>query len=82
MEEKLKSWFETILPDYSKEKVYLSDIRKVAQWYNSLKALGLLVKEEPAGSEKKSDTTEKSEKTTTSAVKKKKKAPAKPKTEK
>jgi hypothetical protein len=43
----LKSWFEGILPEYSKDKVYPSDIRKVAQWYNILLNLNLLVKEEP-----------------------------------
>jgi hypothetical protein len=44
---KLKSWFEGILPEYSKEKVYTSDIKKVALWYNILHKLNLLVKEEP-----------------------------------
>lgn len=43
---KLKAWFETILPEYSRDKVYVSDIKKVAQWYNILHTLGLLVKEE------------------------------------
>jgi len=42
----LKSWFEGVLPEYSKEKVYNSDIKKVAQWYNILQMLDLLVKEE------------------------------------
>jgi hypothetical protein len=42
---KLKKWFEEILPDYSKEKVYASDIKKVALWYNTLQKLNLLVKE-------------------------------------
>ncbi len=44
---KLKAWFEEMLPDYSKDKVYLSDIKKVAQWYNILHNLDMLVKEEP-----------------------------------
>ena len=44
---KLKAWFEGILPEYSKDKVYTSDIKKVAQWYNILHNLNLLVKEEP-----------------------------------
>jgi hypothetical protein len=43
---KLKSWFDGILPEYSKDKVYTSDIKKVAQWYNILHKLDLLVKEE------------------------------------
>lgn len=44
---KLTAWFGEILPEYSRNKVYASDIRKVAQWYNILHKLGLLVKEEP-----------------------------------
>lgn len=44
---KLKSWFEGILPDYSKDKVYTSDIKKVALWYNILHKLDLLIKDEP-----------------------------------
>jgi Domain of unknown function (DUF5606) len=44
---KLKAWFEGILPEYSKDKVYTSDIKKVAQWYNILHNLNLLVMEEP-----------------------------------
>ena len=44
---KLVEWFETVLPDYSRNKVYTSDIRKVALWYNILHKLDLLIKEEP-----------------------------------
>lgn len=44
---KLKIWFKGILPEYSKDRVYTSDIKKVAQWYNILHNLNLLVKEEP-----------------------------------
>jgi hypothetical protein len=43
----LTKWFEGVLPEYSRNKVYTSDIRKVAQWYNILHNLGLLIKEEP-----------------------------------
>jgi hypothetical protein len=46
---KLKKWFEEILPDYSKDKVYNSDIKKVVLWYNTLQRLNLLVKEEEKG---------------------------------
>jgi hypothetical protein len=57
---KLKAWFEEILPDYSKDKVYVSDMKKVAMWYNILHKLNMLVKEEPEvvateGSETKPD---------------------------
>lgn len=43
---KLKTWFEEALPDYDKNKVYTSDIKKIAIWYNILQKLDLLVKEE------------------------------------
>lgn len=33
---KLKAYFETILPDYDRERVYISDIKKVFAWYNLL----------------------------------------------
>jgi Domain of unknown function (DUF5606) len=45
--DKLKKYFEEIVPDYSKDKVYVSDIRKVFLWYNILQKKDLLVKEEP-----------------------------------
>jgi hypothetical protein len=50
--EKLKKYFEEIIPDYSKEKVYTSDIKKIILWYNLLQKKGMLVKEEP---DKKAD---------------------------
>jgi Domain of unknown function (DUF5606) len=45
--EKLKGYFEEVVPDYSREKVYLSDIKKIILWYNLLQKKGMLVKEEP-----------------------------------
>ncbi len=45
--EKLKTWFAEVLPQYDREKVYSSDIRKLIHWYNILHSLNLLVKEEP-----------------------------------
>jgi hypothetical protein len=35
-EAELKSYFEELVPDYDEERVYLSDIKKVFQWYNQL----------------------------------------------
>ena len=32
----LKAFFETIVADYDKERVYISHIRKLVQWYNLL----------------------------------------------
>ena len=79
--EKLRSWFEEILPDYSKDKVYTSDIKKVAQWYNILHKLNLLVKEDPeTTSDDGTEVAEESE-TAPSVEKKKRKSIPKPKTE-
>jgi hypothetical protein len=44
---KLTAYFETIVPDYDQERVYLSDIKKVINWYNLLQAKGLISKAEP-----------------------------------
>jgi hypothetical protein len=59
--EAIKAWFEGIVPDYSKEKVYTSDIRKVAQWYNILHKLNLLVKEEPEATDSENKTVKEEE---------------------
>lgn len=32
----LKAYLEEILPDYDKDRVYVSDIKKVVLWYNTL----------------------------------------------
>ncbi len=45
--EDLKKYFEKILPDFDRERVYVSDIKKVITWYNLLQDKGLLIFEEP-----------------------------------
>jgi hypothetical protein len=45
--DELKKYFQEIVPDYSKNKVYSSDIKKVFLWYNILQKKNMLVKEEP-----------------------------------
>lgn len=50
----LKAFLEQHLPNYDQERVYVSDIKKVAQWYNQLLASGLLEeKAEESKSEEK-----------------------------
>lgn len=44
---KLKAYFETILPDYDQERVYLSDIKKVFAWYNLLLEKEMIKPDEP-----------------------------------
>ena len=56
--EKLKSYFAEVLPEYDKQRVYVSDIKKIILWYNTLQKLNLLVKDEPVkeeGSKSESD---------------------------
>lgn len=38
----LKTFFNLVLPEYDKERVYTSDIKKVIQWYNLLLEKDLL----------------------------------------
>jgi hypothetical protein len=60
--EKLKKYFEELIPDYSKEKVYVSDIKKIILWYNLLHKKGMLIKEDlekPEEPEKKEPSSEK-----------------------
>lgn len=38
----LKTYFEEILPEYDKDRVYVSDMKKVIQWYNLLQSKELL----------------------------------------
>lgn len=46
--EELKSFFDKVLPDYDKDRVYVSDIKKVVTWYNLLVEQGLVDLEEDA----------------------------------
>ncbi|MCQ2264904.1 MAG: DUF5606 domain-containing protein [Bacteroidales bacterium] len=38
----LKAYFEEILPDYDRERVYVSNMKKVVLWYNQLIEKGLI----------------------------------------
>lgn len=40
--EELKTYFETVLPNYDKEQVYLSDIKKLVKWFEYLNGRDLL----------------------------------------
>ncbi len=50
--DKLKTYFETVVPEYDRDRVYNSDIKKIIQWYNILHSLNLLVPDTPGDSEK------------------------------
>lgn len=53
--DELKDYFAGILPDYDRDRVYVSDIKKVVQWYNLLHKFEMLnfeeEEEEKAGEE-------------------------------
>jgi hypothetical protein len=72
---KLKTWFEGVLPEYSRDKVYTSDIKKLASWYNILHNLDLLKKEEPEAEIEEKTEAVKEEKAPAAEKKKKKAAP-------
>lgn len=80
---KLQAYLAEILPEYDKERVYPSDIKKLFQWYNLLHKAGELKMEEaeeaPAKAEKatKAPKAEKETKEAKPAKEAKEKAPAK-----
>jgi Ribonuclease G/E len=49
--EELKKYFAEILPEYDKERVYGSDVKKVISWYNLLNEKGLLIFEDETTAE-------------------------------
>ena len=73
----LKKWFEGVLPEYDKNRVYVSDIKKLAQWYNTLHKLNLLVREDPEEKKEDVETEPVTEKQEVQTEKKKKTSPAK-----
>jgi len=61
-QDELKNYFIKVLPEYDKDRVYVSDIKKLIQWYNILCRLKLLdftdEKEEDAKAGEKDDSKE------------------------
>ena len=53
--DKLEEYFFNILPDYDEDRVYVSDIKKVIQWYNLLQKHGMLDLLEATDIDKKPD---------------------------
>jgi hypothetical protein len=61
----IEQYFSEVLPDYDKERVYLSNIRKLLNWYNTLQNSGNLKEKE----EKEKEGEEKSKITKTTDAK-------------
>ena len=53
--EKILAYFEEIVPEYDKERVYVSDMKKIIQWYNLLTDKGMLDLDEEAKEEEKKE---------------------------
>jgi len=81
-ETELREFMETALPDYDRDRVYLSDIKKLAQWYNILQAAGYITPEsfiKPEAEETETPAEPAEKKTTTKKTDQKPAKPAAPK---
>ncbi|MGI0107714.1 DUF5606 family protein [Salinimicrobium sp. WS361] len=58
---KLEEYFSEVLPDYDEDRVYISDIKKIIQWYNLLVSKG--VTDFSKGDENASEESSETEKT-------------------
>lgn len=45
-EKEMRAYMESVVPDYDKDRVHVSDLRKMFNWYNLLQESGLLAAEE------------------------------------
>ncbi|MDQ3191710.1 MAG: DUF5606 domain-containing protein [Bacteroidota bacterium] len=72
--DKIKKYFDTVLPEYDADRVYVSDMKKVISWYNLLQAEGLItpvveekseVEETEEGAKSKKSKSDSKEKTDT-----------------
>ncbi len=53
----LKAYMSEVLPDYDENRVYVSDMKKIFQWYNLLQEQGLLEETEEETKEENSEET-------------------------
>lgn len=75
--EEIKKWFENIVPEFDKERVYNSDILKISNWFSVLNSLiDFSIKPSDESSENSSD----ADKSKSKAIKPIKKVEAKAKT--
>lgn len=56
--DELKGFFSEILEDYDEDRVYVSDIKKVASWYNQLQANGMIDLEKEEASDNNAEAEE------------------------
>lgn len=51
LEDELKKFFESVLPEYDKDRVHASDIKKAVLWYNLLQKTDIFSQKEEASKE-------------------------------
>ena len=68
-EKQIVAYFESILPDYDKERVHPSNMRKLFNWYNALQATGNLKVKDASSEEKTKAHTEEKPKKVAAKVK-------------
>lgn len=49
----IKTFFDEVLPEYDKDRVYVSDMKKILQWYQLLNEKNLLIETEEEKEEEK-----------------------------
>lgn len=59
--EKLKAYFEKLLPDFDREKVHTSDIKKFVKWFHILDEKGILQTEQEEKEKEKNTAAEEKE---------------------
>jgi hypothetical protein len=67
--DELKALMEEVLPEYDRERVYVSDMKKLVHWYNLLLGLGLLIPGEKAEEKEKAKVPKSTSKSTDKASK-------------
>lgn len=61
--DEIKSYIEEVIPNYDKDRVYVSDMKRLIKWYNTLQKHNLIDLEEPVKEEEdKKEETDNSEK--------------------
>lgn len=73
----LTAYFAEIVPEYDRDRVYTSDIKKIVHWYTILQRLNLLVREEPEKTEGQDEASHTLKPETTPETKKSHKVPGK-----
>lgn len=78
-EQELQAFMEKALPTYDRERVYISDIKKLAQWYNILQKAGYITPESFVKAEAEAQEAEVAVEKTTKKAAPKAEKPAQPK---